>query len=178
MSVPSALTGILSLGPAYGLQLHAELGARLSHRASTNVGQIYSTLDRLVRDGLVARQGETSDGLPLYGLTTSGRTSVQQWLTGEWVTAKTPWTEIMDVLLLSVTLPRHSTAQLCVRLESVFTPVAPTESNLGLTAEHNFSSAVLATVAAVRASERNGTLPTAGLSNVRPPRGRRPAQTK
>ena len=178
MSVPSALTGILSLGAAYGLQLHAELGARLRHRTSTNVGQIYSTLDRLVRDGLVARKGETSDGLPLYALTASGKSSVAQWLTGEWVTAHTAWTEIMDVLLLSATLPGHSPEELCMRLESVFSSPASEESSLGLTAEHNLSRAVLATVAAVRESERQGALPSAKLSPVRPPRGRRPATAR
>lgn len=176
MSVPAALTGILWLGPAYGLQLHAELSSRLAHRASTNVGQIYSTLDRLVRDGLVTRKGETLDGLPLYALTAPGKTSVSEWLTGNWVTQQSAWPDLMDVLLLSATLPSHSPEALCARIESVFTSNASTPTSLGNTAHINFSRAVLATVASVREAANAGALPAAKLSTSRPARGRRPAQ--
>lgn len=62
MSVRDALLGILTLGPAYGLQLHAELGARAPHRAKTNVGQVYGTLDRLVTAGLVVHEGLSEIG--------------------------------------------------------------------------------------------------------------------
>ena len=54
MSVRDGLLAILSLGPAYGLQLHSELASRSPHRGPVNVGQIYATLDRLVARGLVA----------------------------------------------------------------------------------------------------------------------------
>ena len=69
VSVRDCLLAIMSLGPQYGLQLHAELTTRAPHRAATNVGQIYSTLDRLVRDAKVETGGQTADGLPLYQLT-------------------------------------------------------------------------------------------------------------
>ena len=53
MSVRDGLLAVLSLGEGYGLQLHSELAARAPHRSPVNVGQIYSTLERLARAGLV-----------------------------------------------------------------------------------------------------------------------------
>lgn len=51
MSVRDGLLALLTLGPAYGLQLHAELLDRAAHRRRVNVGQIYSTLERLRERG-------------------------------------------------------------------------------------------------------------------------------
>jgi hypothetical protein len=41
MSVRDGLLSVLTLGPAYGLQMHAELASRAPHRKPVNVGQIY-----------------------------------------------------------------------------------------------------------------------------------------
>jgi DNA-binding PadR family transcriptional regulator len=125
MSVPAALTAILRLGPAYGLQLHSELGSRLPHRATTNVGQIYSTLDRAVRDGVVARAGETADGLPLYRLTGAGDASVSEWLSGSWITPTSSWADLMDVLLLSATLPGVTLEPLHAHAQHILPPTFP-----------------------------------------------------
>ena len=47
MSVRDGLLAILTLGPAYGSQLHAEFMGRAPHRKMVNVGQIYvSTSNR------------------------------------------------------------------------------------------------------------------------------------
>ena len=53
MSVRSSLLAILTMGPAYGFQLHGELAVRTAGRRSVNVGQIYATLERLVVQGAV-----------------------------------------------------------------------------------------------------------------------------
>ena len=65
MSVRDGLVAILTLGPAYGLQLHAELARRAPHRGPVNVGQIYSTLDRLSTQRLIASAGVTDAGVAL-----------------------------------------------------------------------------------------------------------------
>ncbi|MES2170284.1 MAG: PadR family transcriptional regulator, partial [Actinomycetota bacterium] len=65
MSVRDGLLAILTLGPAYGLQLHSELTTRAPHRKPVNVGQIYGTLDRLVKQHLIEPAGFTEDALPL-----------------------------------------------------------------------------------------------------------------
>ncbi|WP_281640358.1 PadR family transcriptional regulator [Aurantimicrobium minutum] len=111
MAVREALLGILTLGPAYGLQLHAELGARAPHRAKTNVGQVYGTLDRLTTAGLVTHQGLTEDGLPLYALTDSGRDEANNWLSGSTVTSLPEWVDVQDMVLISSSVNKiHATA--------------------------------------------------------------------
>ena len=72
MSVRSGVLAILTLGPAYGLQLHSELASRTPHRKPVNVGQIYGTLDRLVTQAMIEPAGLTDDALPLYRLTAAG----------------------------------------------------------------------------------------------------------
>ncbi|WIM92451.1 PadR family transcriptional regulator [Actinoplanes oblitus] len=47
------LAGPLSEGPKYGLQLREEFEARTGEVWPLNVGQVYQTLQRLERDGLV-----------------------------------------------------------------------------------------------------------------------------
>jgi DNA-binding PadR family transcriptional regulator len=177
MSVPAALTAILSLGPAYGLQLHAELGARLPHRAATNVGQIYSTLDRAVRDDLVARAGETADGLPLYSLTGSGDAAVRQWLSGAWITPTSTWADLMDVLLLSATLPGVSLDPLHAHTEAQFGASSDDGADLYRASHAHFAAAVLAVIRDIQEHESQGTLNRRGYATQRPTRGRRPAQT-
>ena len=53
MSVRHALLALLSEGPKYGLQLREEFEARTGEVWPLNVGQVYTTLQRLERDGLV-----------------------------------------------------------------------------------------------------------------------------
>ena len=55
MSVRHALLALLSDGPKYGLQLRQEFEARTGEVWPLNVGQVYTTLQRLERDGLVSR---------------------------------------------------------------------------------------------------------------------------
>lgn len=104
MAVKESLMGILTLGPAYGLQLHSELCARAPHRARTNVGQIYGTLDRLVSAGSVVKSGATADGLPLYALTEKGAGAAQSWLIGETLTSFTEWPELLDHVMIARSL--------------------------------------------------------------------------
>lgn len=180
MSVPSALTAILTLGPAYGLQLHAELGARLPHRKATNVGQIYSTLDRLVRDGEVSRAAETEDGLPLYALTHQGIDTANIWLAGHHLTQTSPWSEILDVLLAGASIPASRVETACTVLEALFGAEEFIETDLNARADLNtlavehFSQAVLLTVKDVRQRIATNTLPTRNYGQNRPLRGRRP----
>ena len=55
MSVRLSLLAILDQGPCYGYQLRAEFDRRTGSTWPLNVGQIYNTLERLERDGLVSR---------------------------------------------------------------------------------------------------------------------------
>lgn len=101
MSVRDGILGILTLGPAYGLQLHAEFMARAPHRKPVNVGQVYGTLDRLAGQGQVESAGTTDDGLPLYALTATGREAAAAWLGAPVTSALPEWTEMLDQVLVA-----------------------------------------------------------------------------
>ena len=53
MSVRHALLALLSEGPRYGMQLREDFEAATGDVWPLNVGQVYTTLQRLERDGLV-----------------------------------------------------------------------------------------------------------------------------
>jgi DNA-binding PadR family transcriptional regulator len=62
VSVRHALLALLIEGPKYGLQLREEFEARTGEVWPLNVGQVYTTLQRLERDGLVESEGDGQDG--------------------------------------------------------------------------------------------------------------------
>ena len=95
------LLAILTIGPAYGHQLLGELAARAPHRGPVNVGQIYSTLDRLGGQRLVESAGLTTDGLPLHTLTPAGVTAARSWMTEPTLDPLPEWTELLDQLLIT-----------------------------------------------------------------------------
>ncbi len=78
MSVRQGLLAILDLGPCYGYQLRAEYARRTG--AALNVGQIYTTLDRLERDGLVGKRGVDERGHTAWGITPAGSRAAAAWL--------------------------------------------------------------------------------------------------
>jgi DNA-binding PadR family transcriptional regulator len=100
MSVRDGILAILTLGPAYGLQLHGELRDRAPHRRAVNVGQIYGTLERLATQGLVIAAGRTDDGLPQYALTAAGDDAARLWLTTPLTAGLPEWTEMLDQIVI------------------------------------------------------------------------------
>jgi DNA-binding PadR family transcriptional regulator len=105
MSVRAGLLAILSLGPAYGLQVRDEFLDRAPHRTSVNVGQIYSTLDRLMTAGLVRNRGLTDDGLPLYGLTDAGEDAAAEWVRVAEANPGDRIDDLLDQVLIVSSLP-------------------------------------------------------------------------
>jgi DNA-binding PadR family transcriptional regulator len=81
MSVRHAMLALLSEGPKYGLQLREEFEAGTGEVWPLNVGQVYTTLQRLERDGLV-ESDETSDEGPQKGfrITAEGEQELARWL--------------------------------------------------------------------------------------------------
>ena len=105
MAVRDALLVLLLNGPAYGFQLHGGLADRTGGRREVNVGQTYSTLDRLTGRGFVESAGETDDGLPLYRLTAAGRAAAHAWLDGRDAAGADPWHETVDRVLIALSMP-------------------------------------------------------------------------
>src|SRR3954454_4548245 len=80
MSVRHALLALLSEGPKYGLQLRDEFESRTGEVWPLNVGQVYTTLKRLERDGLISSHGEEDATQKGYAITTAGRRELSTWL--------------------------------------------------------------------------------------------------
>ncbi len=70
MSVPHALLALLSEGPKHGLRLQNQFESRTGEVWPLNVGQVYTTLQRLERDGLVETDvGEDERSRKRYRIT-------------------------------------------------------------------------------------------------------------
>jgi DNA-binding PadR family transcriptional regulator len=81
MSVRHALLALLSDGPKYGLQLRHEFEAGTGEVWPLNVGQVYTTLQRLERDGLVESDDPGDDGPQKhFRITPDGRIELADWL--------------------------------------------------------------------------------------------------
>ncbi|MFJ6696589.1 PadR family transcriptional regulator [Streptomyces sp. NPDC091272] len=79
MSIRHGLLALLEQGPRYGSQLRTEFESRTGATWPLNVGQVYTTLSRLERDGMVAADGDDDAGRPLYAITDAGREELHQW---------------------------------------------------------------------------------------------------
>ncbi|HEX6020560.1 MAG TPA: helix-turn-helix transcriptional regulator [Solirubrobacter sp.] len=80
VSVPHALLALLSDGPKHGLRLQHEFESRTGEVWPLNVGQVYSTLQRLERDGLVETDAEGGRSQKLYRITPAGADELSGWL--------------------------------------------------------------------------------------------------
>lgn len=79
MSVRMALLAILADSPAHGYQLRTEFEQRTGSVWPLNVGQVYTTLQRLERDGLVTSDEPSEDGQVIHHITTAGRAAANGW---------------------------------------------------------------------------------------------------
>lgn len=79
MSIKHALLALLEQEPMYGYQLRAAFEERTAELWPLNIGQVYTTLSRLERDGLVEGGEANDDGQHIYKLTDAGRTELADW---------------------------------------------------------------------------------------------------
>lgn len=105
MSVRQSLLAILDQGPCYGYQLRAEFDRRTGSTWPLNVGQIYNTLERLERDGLVERGDVNDHGHVYYKITDAGTAEVADWLTAPVPRQSGTRDELPIKLALAATLP-------------------------------------------------------------------------
>jgi DNA-binding PadR family transcriptional regulator len=105
VSVRQGLLALLAERPAYGSALRADFERRTGGTWPLNIGQVYTTLARLQRDGLVDEVDRRDDGTVLYDLTDAGRREVDTW----WLTpvrrGEPARDELAIKLALAVTAP-------------------------------------------------------------------------
>ncbi|HEU4337560.1 MAG TPA: PadR family transcriptional regulator [Nocardioides sp.] len=118
MSIRQAMLAILEQGPMYGYQLRAEFEQRTGETWPLNIGQVYTTLARLERDGLVEVVGhggaderdEPDDAggdrqHVSYRATDAGRGEVSEWFATPVPRTQPPRDELAIKLAIAVTLP-------------------------------------------------------------------------
>ncbi|HEX6468735.1 MAG TPA: PadR family transcriptional regulator [Streptosporangiaceae bacterium] len=105
MSIRHALLALLSEGPSYGLRLRQEFESRTGDLWPLNIGQVYTTLQRLERDGLVESDDTDRDGpQKLFRITATGTEELTGWLRAP-DGAAPPRDELVIKVLVSLRVP-------------------------------------------------------------------------
>jgi len=105
MSIKYGLLALLERGPSHGYQLRADFDAATGAAWPLNVGQVYSTLDRLERDGLVVQDGEPdTEGRIAYRISDAGHRELRAWFVSPVSAKGSPRDELAIKLALAVTV--------------------------------------------------------------------------
>jgi len=109
MSVRHALLGLLSEGPKYGHQLRQEFESRTGEVWPLNVGQVYTTLQRLERDGLIESDGpdgeEATGSQKAFRITAEGHAELAAWLRTPPDLSMPPRDELVIKVLVALEVP-------------------------------------------------------------------------
>jgi DNA-binding PadR family transcriptional regulator len=106
MSVRHALLALLSEGPKYGLQLREEFEAGTGEVWPLNIGQVYTTLQRLERDGLIESDDDERDSpQKRFRITAEGEHELAAWLRTPPNMSSPPRDELVIKVLVAVRVP-------------------------------------------------------------------------
>src|SRR4051812_4758509 len=106
MTVRHALLALLSEGPKYGLQLRQEFEAKTGEVWPLNIGQVYTTLQRLERDGLVESDDAAEEGPQRnFRITRAGQAELADWLRTPPDLSSPPRDELVIKVLVAVGIP-------------------------------------------------------------------------
>jgi DNA-binding PadR family transcriptional regulator len=106
VSVRHALLALLSEDPKHGLRLQQEFEERTGEVWPLNVGQVYITLQRLERDGLVESGDERRAGpQKRFAITPAGRSELDGWLRTPAGDVPPPRDELVIKVLISLRVP-------------------------------------------------------------------------
>jgi DNA-binding PadR family transcriptional regulator len=93
------------MGECHGYQLRQEIESRTGGSWQINIGQIYSTLERLERDGLVETTESNEQGQTRSRVTEAGAAEASLWLTTAIPSTAETRNELAMKLALAVTIP-------------------------------------------------------------------------
>ncbi len=105
MSIKSAFLALLSERPMHGYQLRQEFDSRTGGTWPLNIGQAYTTLQRLERDGLVQPLPAEGDAPETFALTDKGQAETEQWWHAPVQRDAPSRDELSIKLALAVTIP-------------------------------------------------------------------------
>jgi DNA-binding PadR family transcriptional regulator len=113
MSVKHAMLALLSNRPKFGLQLQQEFESRTGNVWPLNVGQVYTTLQRLERDGLIeGEDGETKGSQKDYKITSAGCSELIEWLQSPSELDPPPRDELVIKMLVALKVPNIDVREL------------------------------------------------------------------
>ena len=112
MVIRHALLALLSEGPKHGFQLAQEFAAGTGEMWPLNTGQVYTTLQRLDRDGLVESDDADAGNQTVYLITELGRGELDTWLRRPPDTTHPPRDELVIKVLVALRLPGVDAAEL------------------------------------------------------------------
>ena len=105
MSIRHGLLALLERGPMYGYQLRAAFEESTGGTWPLNIGQVYTTLSRLGRDGLVHPLPANDAGQRRYEITNAGRKDLARWFATPVSRTDRPRDELAIKLALTLTTP-------------------------------------------------------------------------
>jgi len=79
LSIRHGLLALLAHSPRYGYQLRQEFESSTGSTWPLNIGQVYTTLNRLERDGLIEATDEGDETHRVYALSEAGRAELAAW---------------------------------------------------------------------------------------------------
>ena len=119
MAVREGLLVLLAEGERYGYQLKTEWESATGGTWTVNVGQVYSTLDRLVRDGLVTVDDDGEQ--KRYALTAAGRQALADWWDAPVLATPLPRDGLVAHVLLAVHADRELALDVITRHRTAMT---------------------------------------------------------
>jgi DNA-binding PadR family transcriptional regulator len=107
MPVPHALLALLTEGPKYGMRLQNEFKSRTGEVWPLNIGQVYTTLQRLERDGLVETEPDAAGerAQKSYRITAAGTQELGEWLRRPPDLVPPPRDELVIKVLVAIQVP-------------------------------------------------------------------------
>ncbi|WAH99225.1 PadR family transcriptional regulator [Arthrobacter sp. MMS18-M83] len=103
MSIRYSILALLQEQPRYGYQLRVAFEERTGAVWPLNIGQVYTTLNRLERDAFVRRNGDDGQGHVLYSITDAGAAEIRLWFATAVDRGVPPRNELAIKLALAVT---------------------------------------------------------------------------
>ena len=150
MAVKEGLLALLEQGPRYGYQLKTEFEAATGGVWPLNVGQVYTTLERLERDGLV--EASESDGQKRFQITLAGASTLGEWWQATPTDEPPPRDELMLKMLMAIEHGPDHALSVLTRQRTALLSLLQRRRRSGATSSTATSTATPGAAAALAAS--------------------------